>query len=84
MGHQCVKCSEIYKDAAKELLEGCSSCGGKFFFYIREEQIEKLKGENVLQELSVEEKEKVEEDVREIMVSPTFQPFYQLVYSKHK
>lgn len=67
MPHQCVHCSKIYPDAAPELLKGCSNCENRFFFYIRKEQIEKLKGEDILAELNLEEKEKVEHDVREIM-----------------
>jgi len=43
MPHQCVKCSKIIPLGSKELLEGCSECGGKFFFYVKEEYLEKLK-----------------------------------------
>ena len=43
MPHQCVKCSRILPEANKELLEGCANCGGRFFFYIREEQLQKIK-----------------------------------------
>ena len=67
MPHQCVHCSKIYQDAAPELLKGCSECGNRFFFYLRKEQAEKLKGEDVLKELNLEEKKEVEHDVREIM-----------------
>ena len=34
MPHQCVHCSKILEVGSKEILEGCESCGGKFFFYI--------------------------------------------------
>tara|TARA_Y100000310_G_scaffold342476_1_gene445915 strand:+ start:1403 stop:1780 length:378 start_codon:yes stop_codon:yes gene_type:complete len=64
MAHQCVHCSEIYPAASKELLEGCSQCGGRFFFYIREDQLKKAKEEPV--EIPQEEKKKVEEDIREM------------------
>tara|TARA_Y100000310_G_C20568288_1_gene756672 strand:+ start:786 stop:1178 length:393 start_codon:yes stop_codon:yes gene_type:complete len=67
VSHQCVHCSTVYPDAAKELLSGCGKCGGHFFFYLKAEQAQKLKGEDVLKELNLEEKEKVEHDVREIM-----------------
>ena len=43
MPHQCVHCSKILEIGSKEILEGCNSCGGKFFFYIRDEQAEKIK-----------------------------------------
>jgi len=64
MPHQCVKCSRIIPVGSKELLEGCADCKGHFFFYIREEQLEKLK-ENPI-EIPEKEKEKVEKDIREI------------------
>jgi len=70
MPHQCVHCSKIIPATSKEILEGCSSCGGKFFYYIRDEQLAKIKEESkkpVLLELEKEEKVQVEEDVREIM-----------------
>ena len=66
MSHQCVHCSEIYPDAAKELLSGCK-CGSHFFFYLKKEQLDALKGEDVLKELSLGDKEVIEHDVREIM-----------------
>lgn len=64
MPHQCVKCSRIIPAGSKELLEGCESCKGHFFFYIRDEQLEKVK-ENPI-EIPEEEKKQVEKDVREI------------------
>jgi len=62
--HQCVHCGKIYPLGSKELLTGCSECGGHFFFYIRDEQMEKLK-QNPLQ-IPEKEKKQVEKDVREI------------------
>lgn len=64
MPHQCVRCSRIIPKASRELLEGCSSCGGRFFFYIREEQLEKAK-ENFIQIPEIEKK-KIEKDIRSI------------------
>ena len=54
MPHQCVHCGEIYPAGSKELLEGGSKCKSRLFFYIRDEQVEKLK-ENPL-EIPTEEK----------------------------
>ncbi len=64
MPHQCVHCSEIYPIASKELIEGCSKCNGHFFFYVREDQVNKVK-ENPI-EIPKEEKKKIEKDIREI------------------
>jgi len=65
MPYQCVKCSRIIDTGNKELLEGCADCHGKFFFYVREEQLEKLKEEPVLN-IPEKEQKNVEKDIREI------------------
>lgn len=66
MSYRCVHCSRIYPDGAKEILEGCQ-CKSKFFFYIKEEKLKEIL-ENKSDELnlSAEEKNQMEEDVREI------------------
>ena len=64
MPHQCVKCSRIIPAGSKELLEGCADCKGHFFFYIRDEQLERIK-ENPI-EIPIQDKVKIEKDVREI------------------
>ena len=65
MPHQCVRCSRIIPVGSREILDGCAECGGHFFFYIRDEQIENIK--NKIVEIPEQEKEKVEEDIREIV-----------------
>ena len=65
MAHQCVRCSRIIPIGSREILDGCKDCGSHFFFYIKEEQIEKLK--NKIVEIPEEEKKQVEEDIREIV-----------------
>ena len=64
MPHQCVHCGKIYAPGSKELLEGCSNCGSHFFFYIRDDQLQKLK-ENPI-EIPKEEKKTIEQDIREM------------------
>jgi predicted nucleic acid-binding Zn-ribbon protein len=64
MPHQCVHCGKIYAAGSKELLEGCRECGSHFFFYIRDEQVKKLK-ENPI-EIPKEEKKAIEQDIREM------------------
>ena len=64
MPHQCVTCSRIIPAGSKELLEGCASCHGHFFFYIREEQLEKLR--NTAIEIPKQEKVMVEKEIREM------------------
>ena len=64
MPHQCVHCKKIIPMGSKELLDGCSACGNHFFFYIRDEQVEKLK-ENPI-EIPEEDKKVIEKDIREM------------------
>jgi len=67
MPYRCVHCSAIYKDGSQEVLSGCSNCRSRFFFYIKEEKLKQMM-ENKMSELELndEEKEQIEEDVREI------------------
>jgi len=65
MPHQCVKCSKIIPLGSKELLTGCSNCGGKFFFYIKQEQIESMKRRVI--EIPEVEKSNIEKDIREMV-----------------
>jgi len=64
MPHQCVKCSRIIPSGSKELLEGCESCKGHFFFYVRDEQLEEIKNNPI--EIPEEERETIEKDIREM------------------
>jgi predicted nucleic acid-binding Zn-ribbon protein len=64
MPHQCVHCKRIIDAGSRELLDGCADCGNHFFFYIRDEQVQKIKDNPI--EIPQEEKKKVEEDIREI------------------
>jgi|SRR3989344_4661765 len=69
MPNQCIHCSEIYPDGAKQVLEGCSKCRSRFFFYLTDEKLQKIKGqkeEAPLFDLSAEDKKNIEEDIREI------------------
>ena len=61
MPHQCVRCDTLYDDSAQEILKGCP-CGGKLFFYIKKERLEKAKAEDKIQ-LSPVQKEQIEKDV---------------------
>ncbi|MBI4440879.1 hypothetical protein HY639_01810 [Candidatus Woesearchaeota archaeon] len=65
MPHQCVRCSTLYDDGAKEILAGCT-CGGRLFFYIKKSALEKAK-QLLPPTLSVEEKQKIEKDIYEII-----------------
>lgn len=67
MPYKCVHCSEIYSDGSKEVLEGCSKCQSKFFFYIKEEKLKEIMlNKEIEPDLTNLEKKQIEEDVREI------------------
>ena len=65
MPHQCVKCSKIIPLGSKELLVGCANCGGKFFFYIKQEQLDNIKNNTI--EIPDNEKSSIEKDIREMV-----------------
>lgn len=64
MPHQCTKCSRIIPAGSRELVEGCADCSSRFFFYIRDEQIEKMKANPI--EIPEEERKSIEKDIREL------------------
>ena len=65
MPHQCVRCNEMYDDGAKELLEGCSKCSGRFFFYIKKKDLKEMK--KITVKLTDKEKIQIEKDVFDII-----------------
>lgn len=67
MPYKCVHCSSLYGDDAPNLIQGCSQCKSKFFFYIKEEKLQSLLEETKqITELNEKEKDQIEKDVREI------------------
>lgn len=64
MPHQCVKCSRIIPAGSREILEGCANCHSKFFFYVREEQLDLLKNQKI--EIPDGDKKQIEQDLRDI------------------
>ena len=65
MPHQCVRCSRIIPAGSREILEGCKECKSHFFFYIKDEQLKRMKDRVI--EIPEDEKEQVEEDIREMV-----------------
>ena len=62
--HQCIRCSRLIPAGSKEILEGCKECKGRFFFYVRDEQLEEIKNRAI--EIPSSQRESIEEDVREM------------------
>ena len=69
MPHQCVHCGKFIEVGSREILDGCTECKGKFFFYIRDDQVKQL--QEAKKEVPIEfdkvDKKQVEEDVRSIL-----------------
>lgn len=67
MPYKCVHCSKTYEDGSEQVLRGCDECGRKFFFYIRKEQLARIKQEeNQEIEFFGQDKKQIEKDIREI------------------
>jgi predicted nucleic acid-binding Zn-ribbon protein len=87
MPYKCVHCSKIYSDDEKEVIQGCE-CRSKFFFYIKPEKLKEIENNQTKNvELSKEEKQQIEEDVREITGisdenSPVFLDFESITIIK--
>ncbi|MCK9568206.1 hypothetical protein M0R72_04610 [Candidatus Pacearchaeota archaeon] len=64
MPHQCVHCGKLYPAGSKELLSGCTECGSHFFFYIKDELMQKMLETPI--EIPVEERKNVEKEIREM------------------
>ncbi|NIO22675.1 MAG: hypothetical protein GTN38_01455 [Candidatus Aenigmarchaeota archaeon] len=65
MPNKCTKCGKIHPDDASYLVSGCDACGSKFFFYVREEVLEKV--EKDIEQITKKEMEEIEKDIREIV-----------------
>jgi predicted nucleic acid-binding Zn-ribbon protein len=65
MGHQCVHCGKIYPAGSRDLLDGCRECGSHFFFFIRDEQLARMK-EQQEQPILIENQKEVEKEIREL------------------
>lgn len=67
MPYKCVHCSEVYLDGSNEVLQGCSKCHHKFFFYIKSEKLKEIQENKEIEPiLTTNEKKQVEEDIRDI------------------
>jgi predicted nucleic acid-binding Zn-ribbon protein len=68
MPYRCVHCSAAYEDEATEVINGCSKCKSKFFFYIKPEKLKEiLENKPEEDELTSSEKKQIEKDVRDIV-----------------
>jgi predicted nucleic acid-binding Zn-ribbon protein len=65
MPHQCVQCNTFFEDGSREILDGCSDCGGKFFFYVKKDKVEQAKER--ANRLTEGERKQMERDVMSLI-----------------
>ena len=65
MPNKCTVCGKVHPDDAKYLLDGCDKCGSKFFFYVREESLQKA--EEGMKKISKKEMKEIEDNIRHII-----------------
>jgi len=71
MPHQCIHCGKLIEAGSQEILEGCTNCKSRFFFYIRDEKFKEMKKSHepnqAIDSFNDADKKKVESDVRSIL-----------------
>lgn len=65
MPNKCTLCGKVHPDDAPYLINGCDKCGGKFFFYVRQEHLKRVEEETA--NLTKSEVKEIERDVRDIV-----------------
>ena len=69
MPHQCVRCGKLHDDGDSTLLKNGCSCGSRLWFFVKQESIERAK--EITTNLTDEQKDQIEEDVRDIVGAET-------------
>ena len=66
MPNKCTKCGKLHSDDANYLLSsGCDACGGRFFFFVREGQIQEIEEE--VSHITKTEMKSIEKDIRSML-----------------
>jgi predicted nucleic acid-binding Zn-ribbon protein len=65
MPNKCTGCGKVHPDDAPYLLKGCDKCSSKFFFYVREESLNRA--EKDINKLSKKDMKEIEDDIRFII-----------------
>jgi len=66
MANKCTKCGKIHPDEADYLLtKGCNACGGRFFFFVRDEMLNEVEKE--VAQITKKEMKEIERDIRSIV-----------------
>lgn len=68
MVYKCIHCSAVYEDSSRDVLNSCSKCKSRFFFYINEQKMKEIESKKDSEmELNSKEKQQIEKDVRELV-----------------
>ncbi len=65
MPHQCVKCGTLHEDGSKGILQGCSNCGSKFFYFIKKDDMKVV--QELTANLTIDDREQMEKDAFELV-----------------
>jgi hypothetical protein len=63
MPHQCIRCGGVYPDGSDVLLKGCPVCGSRFFFFFKNESLQKVQN----MKLTNDERKEIESDIKQII-----------------
>lgn len=69
MPHQCVRCGKLHDDGDSTLLKKGCSCGSRLWFFVKQDSIDRAK--EITTNLTDEQKDQIEDDVRDIVGAET-------------
>lgn len=65
MPHQCVKCGTLHDDGSTAILDGCSSCKSKFFYFVKKENLQAV--QELTAQLTAADREQMEKDALDLV-----------------
>lgn len=65
MPHQCVRCGTLHEDGSKTILQGCSKCGSKFFYFMKKTDVQAV--QQLTAQLTTDEKKQIEKDALDLV-----------------
>lgn len=65
MPHQCIKCGALHQNTSNVLIKGCTNCGSKMFFFVKDSDINKAVER--AESLTEEQKAEIENDIYDIL-----------------
>ncbi len=65
MPHQCIRCGTLHEDGSKIILQGCSNCGSKFFYFVKGDDVKTV--QELTSNLTEQDREQMEKDAFELV-----------------